>query len=170
MLKSIYKTDDNKYREFIIDYVLKYYGKALLTEEERFLLKPTHHFGPKFQPDTIHISNSFTNKDGCCGEAVHYETSGLPRPCIRIDAKKIEDKYQLHEIDIPSLGSLDHWRCLGWVNFNFKSARMANAFRIRCVERLLTDHTETIFSNVCSACGRLQRTPKAKKCMWCCNE
>jgi len=167
VLKSINETNDHEYREFIIDYVLRYYGKVLLTKEESFLLKPTHHFGPKFQPDTIQISNGFTDKDGCCGEALHYETSELPRPCIRTDAKIIEDQYQLHEIDMPGLGSLDHWRCLGWVNFNFKSSRMANAFRIRCVERILTEHTEIIFSNNCPSCGRLKRTPKAKKCMWC---
>jgi len=162
MLKSIYETNDEEYREFIIGYVLRYHGADLLTDEEKHLLKPTNHFGPQFDPeDIMNFLNGSTEEDGCCGGA-HKEN----RACISKDADKIEKKYKLHLVKMPEGDSYDYWRCLGWVNFNFKAARMANAFRIQCVERLLKNHCEVIFKNKCPTCGRLRRTPKAKICMW----
>lgn len=163
MLKSIYDTEDEEYREFIIKYVHRYHGKTLFTEEEKTLLRPTHHFGPQFDRENIiGFLNGSTDEDGCCGSS-----DRIDRPCISKDADKIEKKYKLRLIDMPEENFSVGWRCLGWVNFNFKSAKMANAFRIRCVDRLLTDHADLIFSNACPSCGKLRRTPKAKKCMWC---
>ena len=162
MLKSIYETNDEEYREFIIGYVLRYHGANFLTEEEKQLLRYTHHFGPQFDRENImNFLNGNTKEDGCCGKA--YEGK---RSCVSKDADKTEKKYKLHLVKMPEGDYSDSWRCLGWVNFNFKSARMVNAFRIQCVERLLQTHSEIIFKNQCPTCGRLRRTPKAKQCIW----
>ena len=162
MLKSIYETNDKEYREFIIGYVLRYHGADLLTDEEKHLLRYTHHFSPQFDRENImNFLNGSTEEDSCCGNA-----NRINRPCVSKDADKTEKKYKLHLVKMPEDDSSDYWRCLGWVNFNFNSARMANAFRIQCVERLLQTDSEVIFSNQCPSCGRLRRTPKAKRCMW----
>lgn len=162
MLKSIYETNDEEYREFIIGYILRYHGADLLTDEEKHLLKLTHHFGPQIDPHNfMNLLNGSTEEDGCCGSANREN-----RPCVSKDADKIEKKYKLHLVKISGDNSSDYWRCLGWVNFNFKSAQMLNAFRIQCVERLLQNYSDVIFKNQCPECGRLRRTPRAKRCMW----
>lgn len=152
MITSIYETDDIEYREFIINYVIRYYADSLLPEEEQYLLRPTNH---RHVLPLDNVPNSSAND--CCTETL----------CVRDDADEIELRYQLRAVDTSPWELADHWSCLGWMNLNFKSPRIEVAFRIRCTDRMLREHTEQVFGNACTVCGRLKRTPKAKVCMWC---
>lgn len=171
MISNIYEIDDPEYREFVIEYVRKHYSNVLFTNEEIQLLKPTHHYGPQLKKGEIGIFNPMASKEGCCGVGGDdrlYRKLGLERPCVRKDAVDIEERYNLKEVSQQLPGSVGYrWRCLGWVNLNFRSPRMAKAFLIQCINRVLKENNEVIFSNTCQICNRLKRTPKAIQCMWC---
>jgi hypothetical protein len=151
--------------------VTKYYAKSLFTEEELDLLKPTHHFGPKLDLDEIGKQNQKLLENGCCRRWFNnrnYREAGMEieMPCVRTDAVDIERRYNING-QLSENGQEDSWSFTGWVHLNFRTPFKKRLFLNHCVNRVLVEYNELILKNVCTACGRLKRTPKAIQCMWC---
>lgn len=42
-----------------------------------------------------------------------------------------------------------------------------NEFLIKCAERILKEHPDKVYLNLCPKCNKLARTPYAKQCRYC---
>jgi len=59
----------------------------------------------------------------------------------------------------------------GWLSNNVEVLELLSAgpdeFLIKCAERILKEHPDKVYRNLCPKCNQLARTPYAKQCRYC---
>ncbi len=60
-----------------------------------------------------------------------------------------------------------NWSEVGNAEIEAALAEGPEAFRQQVKNRVLAEHTATVFINRCPKCDRLVRTPLARQCFWC---
>lgn len=73
--------------------------------------------------------------------------------------------------DTDNEGLVNSYYSVGWLSKDpevlYLLIKGEDHFLINCARRIVTEHPDKVFFNLCPRCGKLARTPQARLCRFC---